>query len=75
MTTATAPVSKTASSTQVKQTKMLIDGKWIDSASGKTFETLNPATGQVIARVAFIRPIGDDHHVRVVPESRAGPRP
>jgi aldehyde dehydrogenase (NAD+) len=52
MTTATAPISRTASSTQVKQTKMLIDGKWVDSASGKTFETLNPATGQVIAKVA-----------------------
>ncbi len=52
MTTSTAPVSNAASSTQVKQTKMLIDGKWVDSASGKTFETLNPATGQVIARVA-----------------------
>jgi len=37
---------------KISQTKMLIDGKWIDSASGKTFETLNPATGEVIARVA-----------------------
>jgi len=36
----------------VRQTKMLIDGKWVDSASGKTFETLNPATGEVIANVA-----------------------
>jgi len=32
--------------------KMLIDGKWVDAASGKTFETPNPATGQVLARVA-----------------------
>src|SRR5207244_13340193 len=32
--------------------KMLIDGKWVDAASGKTFETVNPATGQVLARVA-----------------------
>jgi aldehyde dehydrogenase (NAD+) len=31
---------------------MLIGGKWVDSASGKTFETLNPATGEVIAQVA-----------------------
>jgi aldehyde dehydrogenase (NAD+) len=37
---------------KVRQTKMLIDGKWVDSTSGKTFETLNPATGDVIARVA-----------------------
>jgi acyl-CoA reductase-like NAD-dependent aldehyde dehydrogenase len=32
--------------------KMLIDGKWVDAASGKTFETLDPATGTVLARVA-----------------------
>jgi len=32
--------------------RMLIDGKWVSSASGKTFETLNPATGEVLARVA-----------------------
>ena len=32
--------------------KMLIDGKWVESASGKAFETPNPATGGVLARVA-----------------------
>jgi aldehyde dehydrogenase (NAD+) len=37
---------------KVRQTKMLIDGKWVDSQSGKTFQTLNPATGEVIADVA-----------------------
>jgi aldehyde dehydrogenase (NAD+) len=37
---------------QIRQTKMLIDGKWMDASTGRTFETLNPATGQVIARVA-----------------------
>jgi aldehyde dehydrogenase (NAD+) len=37
---------------QIKQTKMLINGIWQNSASGKTFETLNPATGEVIANVA-----------------------
>ena len=31
---------------------MLIDGKWVEAASGKTFETLNPATGEVLAAVA-----------------------
>ena len=31
---------------------MLIDGKWIDSTSGKTFETINPATGDTICQVA-----------------------
>jgi acyl-CoA reductase-like NAD-dependent aldehyde dehydrogenase len=32
--------------------KMLIDGKWVEAASGKSFETPNPATGQTLARVA-----------------------
>jgi aldehyde dehydrogenase (NAD+) len=36
----------------IKQTKILIDNKWVDSVSGKTFETINPATGEVIAKVA-----------------------
>jgi len=37
---------------KVTDKKMLIDGKWVDSASGKTFETINPTTGDVICRVA-----------------------
>jgi phenylacetaldehyde dehydrogenase len=35
-----------------KPRKMLIGGKWLDAASGKTFPTYNPATGEVLARVA-----------------------
>ena len=34
----------------IKQTKILIDNKWVDSVSGKTFETINPATGEVICQ-------------------------
>lgn len=35
-----------------KTRKMLINGKWVDSASGKTFKTYNPATGEVLSNVA-----------------------
>ena len=35
-----------------KPRKMLIDGKWVDAISGKTFPTYNPATGEVLAQVA-----------------------
>jgi aldehyde dehydrogenase (NAD+) len=35
-----------------KPKRMLIDGKWLEAASGKTFETINPSTGQVLASVA-----------------------
>jgi phenylacetaldehyde dehydrogenase len=32
--------------------KMLIGGKWVEAASGKTFATFDPATGEVLAQVA-----------------------
>ena len=32
--------------------KMLIAGQWVEAASGKTFDTYNPATGEVLAKVA-----------------------
>src|SRR5271170_4275975 len=32
--------------------QMLIDGKWVDAASGKHFESRNPATGELLATVA-----------------------
>ncbi len=47
MITATTPQP-----TKIKPGKMLIDGKWADSLSGKTFETINPATGEVITKIA-----------------------
>ncbi|KAH0864392.1 hypothetical protein HID58_081603 [Brassica napus] len=37
---------------KVEQTQLLINGKFVDSASGKTFPTLDPRTGEVIAQVA-----------------------
>ena len=45
----TEPQSTTS---PIQQTKILIDNKWIDSVSGKTFETINPATGEKLAQVA-----------------------
>jgi acyl-CoA reductase-like NAD-dependent aldehyde dehydrogenase len=32
--------------------KLFIDGKYVDAIGGKTFDAVNPATGEVIARVA-----------------------
>ncbi|KAE8726559.1 Aldehyde dehydrogenase X [Hibiscus syriacus] len=37
---------------QISYTQHLIDGKFVDAASGKTFPTYDPRTGEVIARVA-----------------------
>jgi phenylacetaldehyde dehydrogenase len=54
MATATQAVQLTDSVTRyvAKTRQMLINGKWVDAASGKTFPTYNPATGEVLANVA-----------------------
>ncbi len=49
MATATEPRRKVG---RTLQTRLLIDGQWRDSLSGKTFETVNPATEETIAFVA-----------------------
>src|SRR5215469_942584 len=36
----------------VGPTKLLIGNRWVDSRSGKTFPTINPATGEEICQVA-----------------------
>ncbi|XP_013200199.2 aldehyde dehydrogenase 1A1 isoform X2 [Amyelois transitella] len=37
---------------EIKYTKLFIDNEWVDSKSGKTFETRSPHDGSVIAKVA-----------------------
>ncbi|MFC6282925.1 MULTISPECIES: NAD-dependent succinate-semialdehyde dehydrogenase [Polaromonas] len=38
--------------TTYTDTQLLIDGQWVDAASGKTIAVANPATGKVIGKVA-----------------------
>jgi aldehyde dehydrogenase (NAD+) len=52
MATATAAPKPKSAPPKVPDQKMFIGGKWVDSASGKTFPTLNPATGEPICQVA-----------------------
>ncbi|KAJ3699292.1 hypothetical protein LUZ61_002997 [Rhynchospora tenuis] len=49
--TAAAIEDPLAPPVKVNYTQLLIDGKFVDSASGKTFPTLDPRTGEVIAHV------------------------
>jgi phenylacetaldehyde dehydrogenase len=51
-----------------KTGKLLINGKWVEAASGKTFATYNPATGEVLANIAA----GDKEDIdRAVKAARA----
>jgi acyl-CoA reductase-like NAD-dependent aldehyde dehydrogenase len=37
---------------KVTQTKLIIDGKFVDSADGSTFESIDPRTGKAICSIA-----------------------
>jgi phenylacetaldehyde dehydrogenase len=45
-------VSEPVSKFIAKPRKMLIDGKWVDAVSGKTFPTYDPSTGKPMAQIA-----------------------
>ncbi len=47
-----ATITEAIALPKIKQTDLFIGGQWLPAASGKTFETVNPATEQVIATVA-----------------------
>jgi len=47
-----ATATQTIRRPNVRQTQCFIGGKWIPSASGKTFDTIHPATEEVITQVA-----------------------
>jgi phenylacetaldehyde dehydrogenase len=68
-TTASVPiVDQNVSSFVSKTQKILINGKWVEAVSGKTFPTYNPATGDTLSRVAE----GDKEDVdRAVKAARA----
>src|SRR5438270_12382924 len=52
MATATVTKPRTVKPPKVKDQPLFIGGKWLDSVSGKTFPTVNPATGETISEVA-----------------------
>jgi aldehyde dehydrogenase (NAD+) len=49
---ATAAVTPTKDPVAVSATKLLINGRWVESVSGRTFKTVNPSTGDAICDVA-----------------------
>ena len=49
---ATVATETPVSRVPIKQSKILINNRWVDSLSGKTFQTINPATGEVLVEVA-----------------------
>ncbi|HKA07014.1 MAG TPA: aldehyde dehydrogenase family protein, partial [Gemmataceae bacterium] len=59
--TATRPAARPT----VRQSKLMINNEWVNASDGGTFDTLNPATGEVIAKVAHATSKDVDSAVRV----------
>src|SRR5277367_7135571 len=47
-----ATITKRSAAPKIHQTQCFIGGQWVPAQSGKTFETIHPATEEVIAQVA-----------------------
>lgn len=73
MPTKTKPVPRPARAGRPRGEALWIDGKAVPAASGKTFETFNPATGEAIARVADGGPQDVDRAVGAAQRALAGP--
>jgi aldehyde dehydrogenase (NAD+) len=52
---------------------LFIDGQWAESASGETFESINPSTGGVLARVAAGAAADVDRAVAAARRALGGP--
>ena len=66
-TTATRPAAKPT----VRQTRLMINNEWVNASDGGTFDTLNPATGEVVAKVAHATAKDVDSAVRVARKAQA----
>ncbi len=66
MTTIAAP---TGQQIDVRATQLFINNEWVDAASGRTFPTVNPATGDPLAHVAEANEEDVDRAVRAAREA------
>src|SRR5947209_2715986 len=70
MATVTSPVSTPV---PITATKLLINNQWVASASGKTFPTINPSTGEEICQVAEADAADVDRAVKAARQAFRGP--
>src|SRR5205809_159776 len=56
--------TKRPTTPSVRETRLFINNELVEPAEGKTFDTYNPATGEVLAKVAAAGPADVDKAVR-----------
>lgn len=59
-----APAVSAAISQPIAPTRLLINNRWVESESGETFATCNPATGEEICRISAGASVDVDKAVR-----------
>jgi acyl-CoA reductase-like NAD-dependent aldehyde dehydrogenase len=74
MALATTPLSDTAAAfLRSGPTRLLIGGDWVEAADSGTFDTINPATGQVLMACASGQAQDIDRAVRAARQALEGP--
>lgn len=63
------PAAGLSTGAGVAQHKLLIGGRWVEALSGRTFDSINPATGEVLARLAAASEEDVDRAVRAAREA------
>ena len=53
-------------------TQLLVDGAWVDATGGGTFEVTNPATGDVLARIADATPADGERALAAAAAAQRG---
>jgi aldehyde dehydrogenase (NAD+) len=61
---AQAAALKRPTAPAIRETRLFINNDWVDPVEGKTFDTYNPATGEVIAKVAHASAADVDRAVK-----------
>jgi acyl-CoA reductase-like NAD-dependent aldehyde dehydrogenase len=65
--------SETSAPTAIGNVKMIIGGEQVDAADGQTFDVMNPATGEVLARAPLGGPEDVDRAVKAAQAAFEGP--
>src|SRR5579872_6813647 len=59
--------------TEIKTYQMYVGGEWLDAESGKTFDSINPYTGEVWAKLPMAGASDVDRAVRAARNAFEGP--
>ncbi|MBA3689026.1 MAG: aldehyde dehydrogenase [Chloroflexi bacterium] len=65
--------TKTSAQPAIGNAKMIIGGEQVDAADGQTFDVMNPATGEVLARAPLGGPEDVDRAVKAAQAAFEGP--